>query len=182
MKYAHQQALSQLGINLPPVPAEFLTYQSFSEYACSKLLEKYTNWKGIQGITFQIAVGRTNFDFLVGNTLVEYHPISIKREFKSDGLSLILSAMHTLGREDKLKLLAGISAELQAQYDKRRKQVASAHPTYGTCDVICAFNEIDFIEKVLFRFAVRALPARSSLAVEFRTYQKHAANNKLIDY
>ena len=182
MKYAHQQALSQLGLTLPPVPAEFLTYQSFSEYACSKLLERYTDWKGIQGITFQIPVGRTNFDFLIGNTLVEYHPITLKREFKSDGLSAILSAMHTLPREEKLKLLGGITTELQAQYDKRRKQVASAHPTYGTCDVVCVFSELDFIGKVLTRFNTRSLPSASALAVEFRTYQRHAANNRLIDY
>lgn len=182
MKYAHEQALQRLGLTLPPVPAEFLTYQSFSEFACSKLLEKYTDWKGIQGITFQVAIGRTSFDFLVGNTLVEYHPITIKREFKSDGLSAILSAIHTLDKPSRLLLFEGICEELKAQYDKRRKQVAAAHPTYGSCDVICAFSELDFVTKVLTRFACRELPTHSSLVAEFKGYQRHAANNKLIDY
>jgi len=182
MKYAHEQALQRLGLTLPPVPAEFLTYQSFSEFACSKLLEKYTDWKGIQGITFQVAIGRTSFDFLVGNTLVEYHPITIKREFKSNGLSDILSAIHGLDREAKLKLFGGLCEELRAQYDKRRKQVAAAHPTYGSCDVVCAFSESEFIEKVITRFATRALPCHTAMIAEFRAYQRHAANNKLIDY
>lgn len=172
----HERQLQQqlFDLKLPSVPIEHLKFQSLSEYACAKLLEKYTDWQGINGVTFQVPIGRTYFDFMVANTLIEYHPISIRREFAGDSLGDILSAIHSLPKGKRTQLLSGVADELAAQYDKRRKQVASAHPVYKNADVICAFSAEDFVHKVIYRFANKRCPGGPELVTEFRKFQMQA--------
>lgn len=178
MKYAHHVTCSEG--KLPPVPAEHLKFESLSEYACSKLLEKYTDWKGIQGATFQIRIGKCSFDFLIGNTLVEYHPISLKREFTTGALRDILCALHQTSAPNRKWILKSLADELAGQYDKRRKQIAGASNQYASCDVVCVFNQDDWCTKVLQRFATRPIPSIERLKVEFKQLQKEAAHQKLV--
>jgi hypothetical protein len=138
-------------------PVEDLNFQSLSEYACAKLLEKYTGWKGLEGTTFQIQVGRAVFDFRTEDTFIEFHPISLRREFITDGLKDIMSAVSDLPRANKLQLMEGISKELKAQYAKRRGQTLAAE---------------EFAVRVLQRFANRELPSPEKLCQEFRKLQK----------
>jgi hypothetical protein len=158
--------------NLPSRPIERLNFQSNSEYACAKLLEKYTGWKGIEGVTFQIQVGRAVFDFRVEDTFIEYHPISLRREFITNGLRDIMSVAHKLKREDKLKVLEGISEELKAQYAKRRGQTLAAHPVYSRMELICVHSQEDFVNLVVKRFANRETPGAGHICQEFRNILK----------
>jgi hypothetical protein len=158
--------------NLPSRPIERLNFQSNSEYACAKLLEKYAGWKGIEGATFQIQVGRAVFDFRIEDTFIEYHPISLRREFITDGLRDIMSVAHKLKREDKLKILEGISEEMKAQYAKRRGQTLAAHAAYGGMELICAHSQEDFVNLVVKRFANRETPGVGHICQEFRNILK----------
>lgn len=153
-------------------PVEDLNFQSLSEYACAKLLEKYTGWKGLEGTTFQIQVGRAVFDFRTEDTFIEFHPISLRREFITDGLKDIMSAVSDLPRANKLQLMEGISKELKAQYAKRRGQTLAAHPVYGRMELICVHSAEEFAVRVLQRFANRELPSPEKLCQEFRKLQK----------
>ena len=150
---------------------EPIRFESLSEYACAKLLEEYTNWRAHTGATFQIPVGRTVFDFRIEDTLVEYHPISLRREFLTDALGSIMSAAHRLSRADKLQLMEAISKELAAQYAKRRAQTLSAHPTYKDMDFICVHSPDEFIRQVVYRFANRRCPSVKQLEMKFRQLQ-----------
>jgi len=147
----HQRV--QEPFNLPELPVEHLNFQSASEYACAKMLEKYTDWQGIDGITCQIKVGRTIFDFRVDNTFVEYHPVSLKREFLTDGMHHISSAIHNLPKQKKVEILKAVATELEAQYAKRRGQILSVHPIYKDMPLLCVHTPEDFIRKVICQFA-----------------------------
>jgi hypothetical protein len=152
----------------PRIRTEALAFQSASEYACAKLLEAYCGWRGYPGTTFQVPLGRTTFDFRVGSSLVEYHPISLKREFLTDALHHILSASRNVSKTKKAELLEAVSGELRAQYIKRRGQVASAHTTYRDYEVVCCFTPEEFIEKVVQRHATGPIAATEDLSKEFR--------------
>lgn len=164
-----QEQLNKLGEHrLPRVPVDQIKFDSASEYACACLLEKYTSWVAIPGATLQIPIGRCTFDFLIGNTLVEYHPISLKHEFITDALSDILSAARFVGKDKKAEMLEAIAGEFKAQYIKRRGQVASAHPTYQNCEVLCVFSQEEFVDKVLRRFSPNRLEATTVHCAELR--------------
>lgn len=153
---------------LPRVPVDQIKFDSASEYACAYLLEKYTTWQAYPGATLQIPIGRCLFDFKVGSTLVEYHPISLKHEFLTEALSDILSAARFLTKDKRAELLESIAGELRAQYVKRRGQVVSAHPSYQHCDLVCVFSPEDFVTHVLRRFAPNTIGATKDLCLEFR--------------
>jgi hypothetical protein len=158
--------------NLPPAPLEMLEFQSASEYACAKLLEKYTDWKGISGATCQIKIGRTYFDFRVYDTFVEYHPVSLKREFLTDGMRHISSAIHGLPKQSKVEILKAVATELEAQYAKRRGQVLSVHPTYGEMPLICVHTPEEFIRKVICRFSTAKEADVENMRREFNKIRK----------
>lgn len=158
--------------SLPCRPVDQLNFQSLSEYACAKMLEKYAGWKGLDGITFQIPVGRTICDFRIGETFVEYHPISLRREFITDGLKGIMSAANKLPRKDKLQIIESVTEELKAQYAKRRGQTLAAHPAYSHMELVCVHSVEEFINKVLRRFAIKEVPSTGVAAQEFRKLQK----------
>lgn len=164
--------IEQHSQSLPSRPVAQLTFQSLSEYACAKMLEKYAGWKGIEGATFQISVGRAVYDFRIGDTFVEYHPISLRRELITDALKSIMSVANRLPRRDKLQLMEGMTEELKAQYAKRRGQTLAAHPAYSRMELVCVHSAEDFIEKVVKRFAVREVPSIGKAAQEFRLLQK----------
>lgn len=166
-------ARDALDLTVPPRKQEPLIFQSLSEYACTKLLEKYTPYKGIQGVTFQVPVGRASFDFLFDGVLIEYHPISLRHAFISDSFSDILSAIHRLNKPERLRVLSALSTEMEAQYAHRRKQVAAAHPTYREYDVQCVSSPEQFISDVLCRFSSHRLDERR-VSQEFRKLQKEA--------
>lgn len=156
----------------PSRPSTPLVFQSLSEYACAKMLEKYAGWSGIGGATFQVKVGRAVFDFRIGDTFVEYHPISLRREFLTSALRNIMSVAHRLNRRDKLVVLEAMSTELAAQYAKRRSQTLSAHPSYGSMQLICVHSPEEFAQKALYRLANRKCPSVEVLTREFRALQK----------
>ena len=166
---------SQRGLNklhLPSIPDELLSLQSGSEYACAKMLEKYCGWRPIDGATMQIKVGRAIFDFRIHNTFVEYHPISLKREFITDGMRAISSAIHGLPKSKKVEILKAVAQELEAQYAKRRGQVLAAHINYREMSLICVYTPEEFISKVICKFATRHCEDLQSLRREFNKLRK----------
>lgn len=159
-------------MSLPSRPINQLNFQSLSEYACAKMLEKYAGWKGFDGATFQILVGRAIYDFRINDTFVEYHPISVHREFGTDALRDIKTAIQRLPRANKLQIMQSLAQELKAQYSKRRGQTLAAHPIYSRMELVCIHSVEQFVEKVLRRFAIREVPNTVVAAQEFRQLQK----------
>lgn len=159
-------------LRIPSIPEGLSGLQSGSEYACAKMLEKYCGWRALDGATMQIKVGRTVFDFRIHDTFIEYHPISLKREFITGGMRAISSAIHGLSKPKKVEILKAVAEELEAQYAKRRGQVLSAHPTYGDMPLICVHTPEEFIRKVLCRFATGRCGDVGSLRREFNKLRK----------
>jgi len=157
-------------------PVEELNFQSASEYACAKLLEKYSGWQGVEGINFQIPVGRCVFDFRIGDTFIEYHPISLRREFLTDSLQRISSAINKLPKDKKLEVLSAVSDELEAQYAKRRGQILATHPTYSRMELVCVYSPEGFVKDVLKRFHISGRMEDKEVLKEFRKLQRGFKN------
>lgn len=149
-----------------------IEYASASEYACCKMLEKYLDWRPVAGVTSQIKVGRTTFDFRVNGAFVEFHPISLRREFITDGMHHISSAMQSLPKAKKVDILRAVALELEAQYAKRRGQVLSAHPAYRDARLICVHSPEAFICKVIYAFSVKKCGDLSAMKFEFNKLRK----------
>lgn len=164
---------------LPKRPIENLNFESLSEYACAKMLEKYTGWIGIEGVTFQVPVGRAVYDFRLNNTFIEYHPISLRREFLTGALHRIMSVTNHMSKHDKITVMKAISDEMEAQYDKRRGQTLAAHPLYGSMELICAHSQEEFIHKVIYKFSPSRCPNMSEMTKEFRNLQKSFRANQI---
>lgn len=159
-------------------PLRSIEFDSASEYACAVLLERYVNWEAVPAQTFHIPIGRCFFDFRVGNTLVEYHPISLRREFLTNALNDILSGAQGLKRERRVRLLESIASECRAQYIKRRGQVAAAHPDFQYCQLICTFSPEEFITQALEKLAVRPIGSTKELLGEFRQIVREVTRRK----
>lgn len=157
-------------------PVENLNFQSASEYCCAKMLEKYAGWKGIDGVTFQIPVGRTVFDFRIGDVFLEYHPIFLHHECLTSSLKRISSAISRLPKQKKIDVLNAIVDELEAQYSKRRGQVLAAHSIYGCMELICVSHPEGFIEDVIKRFCQDRVLKTEDLLLEFRGLQRRFEN------
>lgn len=173
-----QPKLKSQKLKLPDPLREPIVCDSLSEFACISLLEKYTTWKAIQGNTFQVPIGRCTFDFLIDECLVEYHPISLKREFLTESLHKILHATKKLDRTSKLTLFTCLVDEFKAQYKKRREQVASADPKYKSHQVVCVYSPEEFVEKIIIPNSKFSNITIESLCLEFRELQKQ--NKKLL--
>lgn len=121
------------------------------------------------GATVQIPIGRCIFDFRVENTLIEYHPISLRHEFLTSGLNKILSATDRLRRDDRMRVLDALADEFQAQYSRRRSQIVAAHPSYSHLEVLCVFSQEEFARSVVQRFSPSCEVGVKALAGEFRS-------------
>jgi len=150
-----------------------LVFDSLSEYACVSMLEKYTNWRAVEGVTFHVPIGKHNFDFLIYDTLVEFHPIVLKREMITKKLADLLSLTATLSKEKQTGILSIITLELAAQYDKRRKQLVRSSQIHGDTPVICVFSDEQFIDKILLKFSNKKDLDKKRLLGEFKWYKEN---------
>lgn len=138
------QVEKDFSLRLYRPPVEFLPFQSRSEYACAKMLEKYCGWEGHAGVTFQVPAGRGAIDFRVDSHLIEYHPINLHREPLTDMYQRMGKAMRNFSKEAKAEVYSAVADELQAQYIKRRSQLVSAVPELKNCELFCLFNSEQF--------------------------------------
>lgn len=162
----------EIPARLPAVPRETLAYESCSEYACGKLLERYLDWRGHTGVTFQVPVGRCRVDFRVDDHLIEYHPISLGRELLTDAGSRIRSATRRLPKEFKAEIMSALSDELAAQYQKRRSQIVAADPAFKGCEVFCLFTPKQFCWYILSYG--KDVPSLEALESEWKQHIKDA--------
>ena len=165
-----QELVTFSGVKIPAFDKS-IVFASKSEAVCAILLEKYCNWKAVKGVTFQVPVGRKHLDFVVGNTVVEFHPIVLNREFINTGawraISDTLRQMHT---SMSGPIYYALKAEMGAQYWKARRAVLDASPTFKNHDLVVARTDQEFC-RLVKRFA-RVKPSKDEIFLEFR--QLHA--------
>jgi hypothetical protein len=119
------------GARLPPVP---VVYHSKSEAGVASVLTAFIpNWKPVMDDTVQIHLGggRT-VDFRVGRILLEYHPILLVREMRSDKAKALLEGIRP-SLDDRQRQQVGeiLREELIEQYQHRRWQLVSCSKYAG---------------------------------------------------
>jgi len=152
---------------------EAITFSSLDEYACVMMLEKYSDWKAVMGKTYEVSIGVCKFDFLVNNSLIEYHGINLHSQLKTDFMKTTRSSLRKLPRADKIKVLSALSKELQQQYKIQRRRVAKASEEYSHCDVICVFRPEEFVDSVVLK--LENLPkdvTRQKLLTEYHQHKR----------
>jgi hypothetical protein len=149
--------------NLPPI----VKCDSRSEYALCTLFERYIpQWKAVMGTTFQIPILDKRIDFLIADTLVEFHPILVIRELKSDDATAMFRQMYKRSNKfEKQQLTELLTLELRAQYSARRWQLIQHSEHRGKELIVCA-NELDVYKNIIRRFAVEP-PGLKTFCKEF---------------
>lgn len=135
-------------VKLPRLSAHQIRFASASEMACAVLLQRHCEWHPHPGATYQIPIGRCLFDFRVGTTFIEWHPINLRNEFLTPLLRHILPLIDRLPKHKKAQTIAAFENEMSAQYIKRRAQILSAHPIFNSFKLAVCFNPEQFVAVV----------------------------------
>ena len=135
-------------IRLPKIPTEQIKFSSASEKACALLFQKHCDWSPIVGATYQIPIGRCLFDFRIGSTLIEWHPINLRNEFITPLMRALSPLIDRLPKHKKAGAISAIESEMAAQYIKRRSQVMSAHSFFSSFRLVVCFTPEQFAEVV----------------------------------
>ncbi|NDC36565.1 MAG: hypothetical protein EBZ48_00760 [Proteobacteria bacterium] len=148
---------------------------SRSEAACATLMKKYLGFACLEGETFQVPMGHgstgqiRHFDFLVFDTVLEFHPFHPPK----DPLYWRLLRRLPPGQRDQLRRVWSHNDEVH-YYDTRRAQLNQC-PHLRRKELIVARSPEDFYEKVIVRFMrekhlapFRRIPEREQFLREFR--------------
>jgi hypothetical protein len=138
-------------VRLPRPPLEKIRFSSASERACAFILSKYCDWAPYLGATYQIPVGRCLFDFRIGSTLIEWHPINLRNEFITPLFRQISALTDRLQKHKKADFINALESEMAAQYIRRRAQIVSAHPLFSSFDLLVCFTPAQFVDLVVSR-------------------------------
>lgn len=133
-------------IRLPKIPTHQIRFSSASERACAVILQKNCDWVLHPGATYQIPIGRCLFDFRIGSTLIEWHPINLRNEFLTPVYRHLSPLLDRLPKHKKAEALSALENEMAAQYVKRRAQILSAHPFFSSFQLVVCFTPEQFVE------------------------------------
>lgn len=136
---------------LPPAPPR---YDSRSEYSLAQIFERHIpHWHPVMGETVQIPILDKRIDFLIQNTLVEFHPILINRELKDNDANFLFRQLYKRSnRFEREQLTEMMYKELSAQYSLRRWQLIQHSEHRGKQFVVCR-NEQEVYKSIIKRFS-----------------------------
>jgi len=149
-----------------------IKFCSSHEYACVKLLEKYSKWIAIEGQTYNIQIGKCTFDFLHFGRIIEYHGTSLRCNLSTNLLKKIRPVLKRMPRKDREIILNALSDEVNSQYKKQRKRIASAHSQYANCRVICVFSPEEFVDRIISPLRTTENKSRTKLLREFESFRR----------
>lgn len=135
-----------------PITWRGRVYSSISEGVCALLLERFiADFTVVPGISYQVAIGggRTA-DFLVHNTVLEFHPV---RDPIHGGIGLLHpEAFEKFIRRSKLSerdaaqlrhLHAIASAEARRAYFEKRRRALDEHPTFRELPLVVVSTPVE---------------------------------------
>lgn len=150
-------------------------YDSRDEAAVGQLLERYIpGFSQVRGETFQ-ASGDTGkiFDFVFPDSIVEWHPIVVKREATREDNEAYMELMRNASPADKKLLKDWYSRELATEYWMGKQEALDQSEVYKGREVILARDLREFYDDVLSRYA-SDLPAFQQIKDEFQALRQKA--------
>lgn len=121
-------SFASLGSLVPFKIPEVYTFDSRSEAVCAIILEQYVpEWRIKRGNTWQIPLpfGKVA-DFKVNDTIIEFHPIDLKYEFKDPkAFWKFKTQLKSIPTKKAEKIIETIKAEKLAAYTHARKELLS---------------------------------------------------------
>lgn len=145
-----------------------LTFASRAEYACGVLLEKYIPGFELEtNKTFQVNVGfGKTIDFVVNNVFVEFHPISLHREFDNRvALRHLLHSLKHVKQSTRQDIAEAIADEMAEKYYRRRRFLVTVHAGADK-ELIVAHDKRQFYRYVIRRFG-KDFPTEDVFCNEF---------------
>lgn len=155
---------------------------SRSEIAITVLLERYTNWKAVPGITTQVEVQpNMKVDFKVNDTILEYHPFLYTRAFVSkSAINDYVTLLHQLDRPQRILLQNMARKELTSQYYKRRRSLLNSSYEFASCNLIVCTTPDEFFT-FLRKIATEDIPSHKKLCRMFRKIKFDEKWNKQLE-
>lgn len=127
-----------------------LTFGSRSEAACAILLERYTDWRAVLGVTCQVPAGPKRIDFYLPehDTFLEYHPIKRWDWKSSEASKLYGEHFRRLSLNQQRASWSAIKQEFAHRYylDRRLVLDLTGHKEFP---LICVQSGEDFYRQVL---------------------------------
>ena len=163
-------------------PEASIIYASRSEYACAKMLQEHVpGWVPKLDDTIQIQFSHNRaIDFRVENLLVEWHPISMHREFLDrEALRTVLRTTKKLNGFWAQELKEAIENELICQYSKRRLHMVRDSPQWNHCEFYAVATPERFYRKILKRFMDKPLK-EADFHAQFKWHCSHAKAHDLV--
>jgi hypothetical protein len=153
-------------------PQSGIRFHSRSEAACAALMERFVpGYQAIEGKTYEIPVGANKYghmrtiDFLVGDVLVEFHPVRMWRsgrhfgDFQSrDEWHEFLNEYRRCPRRERSEFKAETMRMLEENYTERRRRAIYENPEFRGKELLVATTPTDFYEKVICRFSPKPPP------------------------
>lgn len=102
-----------------------LTFGSRSEAACAILLERYTGWRAVHGVTCQVPAGPKRIDFYLPEhrLFLEFHPIKRYDWQSSEASRLYGEHFRKLSLNQQRASWEAVKAEFAERYYKERRLV-----------------------------------------------------------
>lgn len=144
---------------------------SKAELSCIKALEAYCGWKMIEGRTYQVPVGHSKtVDFLVADTLVEFHPIILSREMKKPNYKELQSFMRTLSQQKRFELREVLRGHLLEEYASRRNWTIRQYEieSIARADLIVCTDAESFLHDVIRPNKITTLPRTNEFKKRFK--------------
>ncbi len=153
-------------------------YDSIEEASYAHFLKDYCGLTVVPGVTHQIRIGRNEFDFKLGECLVECHsilPFKLKSglgDFKNAQEYQRYRELREEFRDDpelRKVYLEEIKHLLSAQYRESRQAIVRASPEHRKSELVVVTSPVEFYHMVLKRFATDpdSLPSLRTFLKEF---------------
>jgi hypothetical protein len=111
---------------LQPAKQPEIKYQSHEEKICALVLERFLDWKPIQGKTYQYPISiKHDADFFLPeqNLIVEYHPPVIKWYGAAGVFKRMLRLQEQLSKREYADIEDIVCQQITHEYFKRRRAI-----------------------------------------------------------
>jgi hypothetical protein len=159
-------------------------YASIDECAAAIALQRYLpGFKIEKDKTFQVRGGtQKSFDFVLPDSIVEWHPINIEHDSKNLGRRGCLEALHKIRdtlkpgeRETYLEILSEFKRDLTKSYQNERQDASDKSLVLKGKEVILVRNIYEFYDLVISKYGDKSkIPQRTEFAKQFKEFRKLA--------
>ena len=144
---------------------------SRAEFSCIKALETFTDWKLIEGKTYQIPIGhQKTVDFRIKDQLIEFHPIIFSREMDANVYKAFKIFASKLREDQRFEIREIFRAHILEEYAHKRHWTIqqNADNKIASAELLVVTDAESFFKYVIKPNATRRLPTVAQFRRKFK--------------